>query len=474
MPVFTTIELNQSPPALILVVDECQSMNRFIMTVFAGIVEFERDLINKATSLELFESWLRKGLGRAVTFLAQNREAPYRNAVLHACLHNITYDAQLEEARGEYLWMLIEHSGDREFFRDAVLQHLTQASQESEYDWPQIFYVAQQFATEGDSEMRHAMYSAFDLLRFSEAGPSLATSLIQLAPLEGFVFAVDRFDTSSSEDDWWMLASLITDLEERVGKAEAERLIASAVATHTSVENVIGAYRRHEEEQRQASQRSHSEQLDLQALRNMPGGRSWAWRFRRWALNASPEELSAATKEFLSDENPEKAWGCLRAFALRPFPGDLRRLLELCDSDHDRVRRAAVVALSKIRDPLVRAHGLMLVQSNERFTDGIELLESNYDESDFRILNDAVRRSSTPEKIHGIGMTVRNIVMNDVRPELEPVLLLLYEAGPCSLCRTAFVEALIKLERLPESIRDECRFDAEPDTRRAVCASLPC
>lgn len=428
---------------------------------------------DKATSLESYESWLRKGLGRAVTFVAQNREAPYRNAVLHACLHNITYDAQCEEGRGEYLWMLIEHSGDCKFFRDAVLQHLMQASQESEYDWPQIFYVAQQFATEGDSEMRQAMYSAFDLLRFSEAGASSATSLIHLDPLEGFVFAIDRFDTSSSEDDWWMMGSLITDLEDRVGKTEAERLIASAVGTHTSVENVIGAYRRHEEEQRQVSQRSDSEQLDLQALRNMPGDRSWAGRFRRWALKATSDELSAATKQLLWDEDPEKVWGCLRAFAHRPFPGDLRRLLELCDSYHDRVRRAAVVALSKIRDPLVRAHGLMLLQSNERFTDGIELLESNYDESDFPILNQAVTRSSTPEEIHGIGMTVRHIVKNDVRPELEPVLLLLYEAGPCSLCRTEFVEALIKLERLPESIRDECRFDAEPDTRRAVCPSQP-
>lgn len=205
---------------------------------------------DKATSLESLESWLRKGLGRAVIFLAQNKAAPYRNAILHACLHNITYDSQCEEGRGEYLWMLIEHSGDRKFFRDAVLQHLTQPCRGADYDWPQIFYVAQQFATDGDSEMRQQMYSAFDVLRFSEAGASSATSLIELDPLEGFVFAINRFDTSSSEDDWWMVGSLITDLQDRVGKAEAEQLIASAVGTHTSVENVVGDYRRYEEEQR--------------------------------------------------------------------------------------------------------------------------------------------------------------------------------------------------------------------------------
>jgi hypothetical protein len=159
---------------------------------------------DKTIGLESFESWLRQGLGRAVTFLAEHREVPYRKAVLHACLHNVTYDAQLEEGRSEYLWMLIEHSGDRKFFRDAVLQHLRQPSQESEYEWSQIFYIAQQFATEGDSEMRQAMYSAFNLLRFSEAGACSATSLIHLDAWEGFVFAIDRFDpVLKTIGGWW-------------------------------------------------------------------------------------------------------------------------------------------------------------------------------------------------------------------------------------------------------------------------------
>jgi hypothetical protein len=115
----------------------------------------------------------------------------------------------------------------------------------------------------------------------------------------------------------------------------------------------------------------------------------------------------------------------------------------------------------------------MLLQSDERFTDGIELLESNYDEADFPIIDRAVTRSLTPDEIHGIGISVRHIVKNNIRPELEKALLFLYEAGPCSMCRTEFVQALIEPERLPDFIRDECRFDAEPDTRRAVCPSLP-
>jgi len=422
--------------------------------------------------VELFESWLRKGLGRAVTFLTSNNGAPYRDAILNACLHNITYDP-CEEGRGEYLWMLIQHSGDRNLFRDAVFQHLTQPPDKTdEYDWAQIFHLAKQFASEGDSDMRLAMYSGFDLLGFDTAGVSSATSLINLDVLGGFVFAVKRFDTSSPEDDWWIIGSLISDLEDRVGKQEADQLIASAVAADVSIENVIGAHRRYKEELTKASVRANSEQVDFQALKDMPGESSWAWLFLRWALKTTPEELSAATSHFLSDASPEKVLGCLRVFAHRPFPGDVCRLLELSESDHERVRRAAVVALSKIKDPSVRGRALVLSQSDERFGDGIELLESNYQAGDFRIFEDLFTRSLTPDEIHGVGMSIHNIVDNNVWPELENVLLFLYEAGPCSMCRIEFVDALVELEKLPDFIRDECQFDAEPATRRAVLATV--
>jgi hypothetical protein len=130
------------------------------------------------------------------------------------------------------------------------------------------------------------------------------------------------------------------------------------------------------------------------------------------------------------------------------------------------------VTLSRIKDLRVRRRALILLQSAERFTDGIDLLESNYEAGDFRIFEDLLTRSLTPAELHGIGLSIRHIVDKKVWPELEKVLLSLYETGPCSLCRTEFVEALIELERLPDFIRDEGQFDAEPDTRRAVLADV--
>lgn len=67
-----------------------------------------------------FEGWLRKGLGRAGVFLQKNDGRTYRGALLYACTHDLTYDRQCEDRRGQYLLGLIAASRDEEFYRDAM------------------------------------------------------------------------------------------------------------------------------------------------------------------------------------------------------------------------------------------------------------------------------------------------------------------------------------------------------------------
>jgi hypothetical protein len=68
-----------------------------------------------------FEKWLRQGLGRAAAYIRNESPARYRDALLHACTHNLCYDRQCEETRGQYLADLVQLTGDKKFFRDGVL-----------------------------------------------------------------------------------------------------------------------------------------------------------------------------------------------------------------------------------------------------------------------------------------------------------------------------------------------------------------
>ena len=88
-------------------------------------------------------------------------------------------------------------------------------------DWAQLFGLARLFAAQGHTQMRQAMYSAFERLGFEIAGVSAGEELIALDGFKGFTFAVDRFDIARPDDDLGEISSLIATLEERLGKEES-------------------------------------------------------------------------------------------------------------------------------------------------------------------------------------------------------------------------------------------------------------
>ena len=82
-----------------------------------------------------------------------------------------------------------------------------------------------------------------------------------------------------------------------------------------------------------------------------------------------------------------------------------------------------------------------------------------------------LRHLSDRNIYHIAGFNFRSIAKAHLTPQAAPSLLLLYENGPCSLCRRHCVELLLKLDALPTSLRAECRYDADEDTRKLVGAS---
>jgi hypothetical protein len=75
-----------------------------------------------------------------------------------------------------------------------------------------------------------------------------------------------------------------------------------------------------------------------------------------------------------------------------------------------------------------------------------------------------------PYIYHCMGIDVRRFVEAHRSEEAERSLLLLYENGPCSLCRHGAVEELIAIDRLPAWIREECQYDAYSETRKLVAS----
>src|SRR5262249_26078764 len=141
------------------------------------------------------------------------------------------------------------------------------------------------------------------------------------------------------------------------------------------------------------------------------------------------------------------------------------RLVELARSDDWRVANGAVSALAHISHDTVRELALERLRTSERAAHGVELLAKNYREGDYRLIEALNVRGMDDWACHRLGIEVRHFVEKHLSHEAVASLRLLYEHGPCSLCRGGVVELLLKLDGLTDAMRAECRYDASAEVR---------
>jgi hypothetical protein len=96
----------------------------------------------------------------------------------------------------------------------------------------------------------------------------------------------------------------------------------------------------------------------------------------------------------------------------------------------------------------------------------VDLIVANYDEGDLATIEELFTCENDINEKHGIGHSIRTLFQNIRPPGIEDALLVVYEFGPCAMCREFIVHDMLKADLLPESIVAECRFDANPDIRQ--------
>ena len=100
----------------------------------------------------------------------------------------------------------------------------------------------------------------------------------------------------------------------------------------------------------------------------------------------------------------------------------------------------------------------------------IQLLNRNAERSDYRVLEGPLGEAIELYIYHCMGIDVGRFVEAHRSEEAERSLLLMYENGPCSLCRHGAVEEFIAIDRLPAWIREACQYEAYSETRKLVAS----
>jgi hypothetical protein len=428
--------------------------------------EIAFSVMGMTTNLAEFDSWLRKGLGRAVVYLQTHDPQQYRNAVLYACTHDLAYDSQCENRSEAYFSDLIRSAGDRQFFRNGLLDALTTKPNEPEkFDLGQTIEIARTFAEQGDTEIKRAMYEAVVQEGFEHAGHCYA-DLIKLDGINALVSAEEHFPYSTfGNDDLWQVNVLVTALKERDGVEQANAAIDHARLHSPQLARMLAMAATSDEAlEKKISDRKR---LDYATLRATITKQSIGTLYS-WGKTASEEDLKAAAEDLTGETAETRIIAYLAIFRWRSFPISIHRLLELANSSNAQVGTRAVAALSQLTHADIRAVALKLMNETGRRGDAVDLLINNYEAGDFRMIELALGEPMDDYDVHNLGISVRRLADVHCPKDARDSLLLLYEKGPCSLCRGGFVEHLLALNELPQSVREECRYDADIDTRKLV------
>lgn len=416
-----------------------------------------------------FPDMLSRGLGRAVLFLQNNDPKPCREAILHACRHFVGYDAQTEPSRAQYLFDVIQATGEPEYYASCIREMLT-ADEEAEDAW-QVFDVASRLAKQGDQDLREAMYATYarNAAMHETTG---ADALIELDGLEGYLFVARHLiEFPLPEDDHWLDGLLLHDLEEKLGKEEARVGLDRACVTDPALATYIARLRREDEqdaaERKKYPRRPH---LDYDEIRRIIESGKGVSRppMHRWGENADDESITRLADDFIHEGDQEKSARYLHVFYRRRFPLNPECLLSLARGTDEQVAPLARRALSNVTDPRVRALALELMSSSRRPWEGVQMLVSNYKDGDYTRIEAVLAGDYSADERHWLGYSVRDVWKAHPLTEAAPVLTMLYDLQPCSLCRHRAVESLLSLGPLPQWMMEECWWDADPETRKLV------
>lgn len=413
-----------------------------------------------------FERLLKIGRGKAVVLLREHGGDVDRDLLLYACLHNLAYDPQSEGNRAQYMFDMLQLVDDQAWFRDRILAAL-QTTEDDSDRW-QVFELARMFAENGDAGARNAIYAAFEAHPL-ENDVTPAFAIVDLDGVEGFLFVADRVGPMLANlkplDVHWFMEHA----KQEIGSDELQQAIDRTAVNNDRVAAFLKVADEAEAERKAKNATSRTLKSYVNYKQDILERPTDAVRFAfYWGKRASHDEIAQAAADLLLDHDRDRLLVYLRIFRRRVFPLDPARLIALAESDDDEIANAALGALENVSHPDARALAIRFLDERKHETLALDLLVNNYVDGDYQRIAAVLDRADDDDTIHAIGWTVRKLLDQEIPVDAEPVLIDLYERGPCALCRSHFVEGLIELDALPGWIAEECAYDSNSSVRSLI------
>jgi hypothetical protein len=452
-------------------------------------------------SVEAFSQFLAKGLGRAHVILAAESSDSYGDALVEACLTDVAYDAQVEAPRAPYLHELVKLAELSERVAGSLVRSLDDGEAD-DHSIAQRWELAGLLARDGLPGVREKMYAGLRRLidhwdrasRNSLPPTEPARQLILLDGVPGALFAFGQLGRLAVADaDYWNDSGLLDEARSVAGAAKLDAILAEARPSDSQLDAYLRAVEAYEaantERRAGKAERRREQHVSLgrptwaqpwneaqQAIEHQVRGTGQSGiNWSQWGIRASARELRAAARSLieLPREDVELLRPYLSVFGRRTFPLDPQPIINLIDDPREKVAWFAANALARITHPAVRTLALRMAVEGPLQQRSVDVLAANWQDGDEQVVERLLRNNADADSLHALGTGLRALAEQHLSADLVPALLLGYERTPCSECRGRFVEALVRLDALPDQHRAECRWDARQETRELVVVSRP-
>ncbi len=409
---------------------------------------------------------LKRGTGEAYLILKENPTIDFSTSIIKGVLRNYAYDGQCESSRAQYIFDLYKLSKQKDKIRNAVLRGLNEEHEDT-WSLTHLFDLAKLFALEGDQEMKNAIYDRFcnnpidgsDWVGYSE--------ILELDGLQGLIYITEKFGKSIdlNPDDWqddW----IIRNFQEENPALNVNKILDDIAKENKFIRIYLDNIKRIN-----ASQEEHKPKPTKykDVIEEVINSKPFISFVRKRKL--SQNEVKEIAEQLVLETNRTNIEKLLEVFDYHKFPFDCEIILNYAKqkrSTKNRLVENAIEALKHLKSNSIREFALDKIQNSKNTIDYLEILVSNYQIGDFKILSEIANNTNNEHKIEQFARIFIEIFEANKTAECKEPLEILYNKMNCSIHRNGIIKILIENKVLSEKIRNEIKFDCDLETRELI------
>lgn len=407
-----------------------------------------------------FFSSLKRGMGEAFLILKDNSTIDFSGLIIKGAVTNYSYDNQSEGSRANYIYRFIQKSKKKEKIVRAVLTKL-QSEKKDYWGLDQMCDLAVKFYKAGYLEAKTALYNRFEKNTLDGYEFCGQEQLMTMDGINGFLKVAEivgkiLFENSDHYEDSWR----IDDFQKRNKSVDVYAELKKA-----SIKNkYINAYYNSVLKNKWTLPRHRKiKRISYELIKEKIENKGYGFLSSKRNIELTEIEVEKLATEFLTEKDNQRKEEYLRFFSSRQFPFDYKPIFQIASGKNPKETRMvefAVGALKYFSAKEIRQLALDKLSTEKNPCDYLDLLVSNYEKGDHKLLTEIASCSDDYEFIHSIVFGFIDIYEANSTKECKGPLETIYNKMNCGLHRIDIVKILLDNNVLSDKIFAELEYDS--------------